>query len=121
MNVLFCSGRSLQNLLDSQSCTREQFLWCSKSLFRSLQISDSEGGNLNYDIFNAGSNFEDRGDLVLNALEFGVGENVTATQLSVIQAEWGARVSIFDLLLSFSILASFTASAIFCLSGPSNF
>ena len=54
MSVLFCSGRSMQNLISTNVCTEDQFLWCSKSLFRSLQIADAEGGNCNTDIFNAG-------------------------------------------------------------------
>ena len=47
-------------------------------------------------------NIQGRGDLVLTALEFGVGDNATATQLAMIKAEWGALL--FD--NSFSMFAS---------------
>ena len=72
-----------------------------------MEQANIEGGNLNTDVFVADK--QDRGDLVLFALEFGEGKNSATAKLAVLEAEWGALI-LSDSFSSFSAQAMRLAS-----------
>ena len=88
MRALFCEGRSKELCLSQNLCDEDQYNWCSRSLYSSLEEANVEGKNLNTDVFV--SDRVNRGDLILHALEFGTGANSASAQLAVLRAEWVA-------------------------------
>ena len=80
MRALFCSGRSKETCLREALCDQDQYDWCFRSLYEALEEANVEGKNLNSGVL-VDSRLN-RGDLILNALEFGEGENSTGAQLA---------------------------------------
>ena len=90
MREILGNGKSRDVVISERLCTMEQFDWASRSFYTSLEESDLEGGRLNSDVFSTVN--KNRGDLVIQALEYGIGENATTTKLAVIQGEWDTLV-----------------------------